>query len=98
MEFLTTFTLSIPEDIPSKTVEDLEAREAERARELGESGHLLRLWALPGESRALGLWEARDVAEMDEILESLPLAGWLMVETTPLSPHPNDPARVQSEH
>jgi muconolactone delta-isomerase len=47
---------------------------------------------LPGESRALGLWRARDLAEMRAILQSLPLDAWMMVQTTPLTPHPSDPA------
>jgi len=91
-EFLTTFTISVPEDTPSRTVHDTEAREARRAKELAGQGHLLRLWKLPGESRALGLWNARDPAEMQAILKSLPLDPWMTVETTPLTRHPSDPA------
>ncbi len=29
------------------------------------------------------------------ILESLPLSGWMTIETTPLSPHPDDPIRLR---
>jgi muconolactone delta-isomerase len=67
------------------------AREARRTRQLAEQGHLLRLWALPEEGRALGLWRASGESEMQEILGSLPLAGWLTVETLALSRHPSDP-------
>ena len=38
---------------------DIEAREAERAKELTGQGHLLRLWKLPDQPSALGLWNAR---------------------------------------
>src|SRR5215469_11693313 len=55
-EFLTTFSVSVPEGTPLQTVGDTEAREAERARELARQGHLVRLWRLAGERRALGLW------------------------------------------
>src|SRR5690348_17312854 len=41
---------------------------------------------------ALGLWRARDAAEMQAIMESLPLYPWMTVGTTPLTPHPSDPA------
>jgi muconolactone delta-isomerase len=95
MEFLTTFTVTIPDGTPSPTVDDIEAREAQRAYELAEQGHLLRLWMLPGAarmSRALGLWRAQDAAEMRAMLASLPLDVWMTVETTPLSQHPNDPS------
>ena len=77
-------------------MDDTEAREARRAKELAGQGHLLRLWRLPGESRALGLWDARDPDEMQAILKSLPLDPWMRVETTPLSRHPGDPAMIIS--
>jgi len=95
-EFLTAFTIAVPEGTAEKTVTDTNAREANRALELAEQGHLLRLWMLPGEERALGLWRAHDVAELQALLASLPLYRWMTVETTPLSQHPNDPALVQA--
>jgi len=95
-EFLTTFTVTIPEGTPARTVEDTKAREAERAYELAGQGHLLRLWALPGEERSLGLWRAQDAAGMQAILESLPLDAWMTVQTTPLARHPSDPATAKT--
>jgi muconolactone delta-isomerase len=90
-EFLTTFTISIPEGAPGRAVEETEAREARRAEELADQGHLERLWALPGQGRALGLWQAQDAAEMEAIVKSLPLDAWMTTQITPLSPHPSDP-------
>jgi muconolactone delta-isomerase len=95
VEFLTSFTITIPEGTPEPTVRDTKAREAQRAHELVQQGHLRRLWtppAEPGEWRTLGLWRAGDAAEMEAILESLPLYGWMTVQTTPLAEHPSDPA------
>src|SRR5260221_6050626 len=57
-EFLTTFTLTVPAKVPKQAEEKARTQEAERAHELAMEGHLLRLWTLPGESRALGLWRA----------------------------------------
>jgi|SRR5271169_2239822 muconolactone delta-isomerase len=91
-EFLTTFTITIPAGTPGQVVEDAEASEAERAKELAGQGHLLRLWELPGAGRALGLWRAQDPAEMQAIVASLPLDPWMATEITPLTPHPSDPA------
>src|SRR6266702_1193330 len=93
-EFLTTFTISVPEGTPAQVVDDTEAREARRAKELAGQGHLLRLWRLPGRSRALGLWNAGSPAEMQAILRSLPMDPWMTVETAPLSRHPSDPAMI----
>ena len=88
---VTTFTAGVPEGTPAETVQDTEAREAARAKELAGQEHLLRLWRLPGEGRALGLWRAGDATELQTILKSLPLDAWMTEETTPLTPHPSDP-------
>jgi muconolactone delta-isomerase len=90
-EFLTTFTDAIPPGTPVRAVDDVRELEAKRARELAEQGHLVRLWVLPGQGRALGLWQARDALEMQAILESLPQYPWLTVQTVPLTEHPSDP-------
>jgi len=90
-EFLVTFTLAVPPGTAAQTVEDTKAREAQAAHALAGQGHLLRLWTLP-DGRALGLYQARDAAAMQAILDALPLALWMTAATTPLSPHPSDPA------
>ena len=93
-EFLTMLTLTVPEGTPDQAVDDLKAREAVRARQLGEEGRLIRLWTPPSEPaqwRTLGLWSASDSARLTATLESLPLHVWMTVEATPLTPHPNDP-------
>ncbi|MGO8861105.1 MAG: muconolactone Delta-isomerase family protein [Acidimicrobiales bacterium] len=91
-EFLTTFTVAVPADTAPDTVDATTQREADRARELAAQGYLVRLWTLPGQSRALGLWQAPDSAGMNGILASLPLSRWVSVQTTPLTRHPSDPA------
>ena len=93
-EFLVTFTLAVPPGTAAEAVEDTEAREAQAAHELAGQGHLLRLWALPGDGRTLGLYQARDAVQMQAILQALPLAPWMTVDTTPLSPHPSDPGII----
>jgi muconolactone delta-isomerase len=91
-EFLTTFTISIPDGTPAQAVEDAKAAEAQRAKELARQGYLERLWVLPGAGRALGLWRARDGDQMQAIVKSLPLDRWMTTQTTPLTSHPSDPA------
>ena len=97
-EFLTEFTVMIPTGGPDDAFLDAMAGEATRTRELAMQGSLLRLWALSAEpqtAHAYGLWRAEDADEMHEILETLPLDPWMTVRTTPLSPHPNDPALAE---
>jgi muconolactone delta-isomerase len=96
-EFLTTFEVTFPDSASEQEVADIQAREADRTRELAVQGHLVRLWMLPptpGSWHALGLWRAEDDAEMQALLESLPMDKWMTVQTTPLTEHPNDPART----
>jgi muconolactone delta-isomerase len=93
-EFLVTFTLAVPPGTPAQAVEDTKAREAQTAHDLAMQGHLLRLWALPGSGRTLGLYQARDADQMEAILHALPLAPWMTVDTTPLSAHPSDPGII----
>jgi muconolactone delta-isomerase len=95
-EFLATFTITIPDGTPRQAVEDAEAGEAARARELAGQGHLERLWILPGQGRALGVYRARDSAEIEAIVKSLPLDPWLTTKITPLTRHPSDPATAST--
>jgi muconolactone delta-isomerase len=95
-EFLTTF--AVRPQISSATLEGGMAREAQRTRELAEEGRLIRLWTLPGHGRNLGHWQAPDNQAMQFILQSLPMANWLRIDTVQLTPHPSDPAtRVRRE-
>jgi muconolactone D-isomerase len=75
----------------------MRTREAARSRELAAQGRLLRLWRpplQPGEWRTLGLFAAVDGAQLETVLDSMPLRVWRTDEVTPLSPHPSDPART----
>jgi muconolactone delta-isomerase len=95
-EFLVTFTLAVPPGTPARTVQDAKAHEAQVAHDLVDRGHLIRLWALPGAGRTLGLYQAGDASQLEAILASLPLAQWMTVNTTPLSRHPSDPATIHA--
>lgn len=97
-EFFTSFTVAFPEGTPDQVRDDAFAGEARRARELGAEGHLLRLWRLPpGGPGALGLWRAKDAAEMARIIKTLPLDPWMTTDVTPLTPHPSDPLTAGRE-
>jgi muconolactone D-isomerase len=94
VEYLVSMTTRVPDGTSDQEVEDIRTREAVRAHELAEQGHLLRLWRpplQPGEWRTLGLYSADDAEQLEEVLASMPLRVWRTDDVTPLSPHPNDP-------
>jgi len=91
-EYLTFFSIVVPDGVTAQQVSEAEVREADQAREWAAKGRLRRLWGLPGEGRSLGLWQADSPAEMAAMVASLPLDPWMTTETIPLTPHPSDPA------
>jgi len=95
MEFLVEFDLRIPQETPESKVTRRYSAEAAASAELAREGHLVRLWRPPvgrGERKALGLYRADSRAQLDALLDALPLSGWMQTTITPLEPHPNDPA------
>jgi muconolactone D-isomerase len=95
MEYLVEFLIDIPLGTPSTDVDRLSQAEADRVDTLAREGHALRVWRpLPddGRWRATGLYRAGDDAELNAILESLPLFPWMTISVRALAPHPNDPA------
>jgi len=96
MEFLVQFELEIPDGVAEFEVEDLARAEAAAAEMLADNGHLVRLWQASigtGRRTVLGLYSAGSKAELDGLLEALPLYEWMRTSITPLVQHPNDPAR-----
>jgi muconolactone D-isomerase len=97
MEYLTDLVTTVPGGTSPVKVDELKAAEAVRAAELAKAGHLVRLWRPPlepGEWRSIGLFRAADEAELQQVLDSLPLHIWMKVTITPLTPHPNDPEYI----
>jgi muconolactone D-isomerase len=94
MEYLVDFTLEIPDGTRATDVDQRTQAEADRVDALAKEGHVLRIWRpLPEDGwRAIGLYRADDEAELNAILESLPLYAWMTIEVQALATHPNDPA------
>jgi muconolactone delta-isomerase len=96
MEFLVDMVTTVPDGTTAETVADTKRREAARVAELAAQGRILRLWKppeAPGEWRTLGLYDAADEDELQQVLASMPLHKWMAVTITPFTPHPSDPGR-----
>ncbi|WP_020111335.1 muconolactone Delta-isomerase family protein [Rhodococcus sp. 114MFTsu3.1] len=92
-EFLVTIDFTVPTDMGEPDLDALRRAEAQRASELSESGHLVRLWRIPGRWANWGLWRAANRTELDEILASLPLFPLATIAVYATETHPNDPLR-----
>jgi muconolactone D-isomerase len=94
-EFLVEFEPEVPDGTPEAEVEQRTRAEESAAARLVDQGHLLRLWhrsAVPDDKTIIGIYAADSEAELDSLMQALPLADWMQIKITPLAPHPNDPA------
>jgi muconolactone D-isomerase len=100
MEFLVRFELDIPDGVADSEVEGRGRAEAAAAETLSEEGHLVRLWQVSAgtaPAAVLGLYRARNKAELDALLGALPMYEWMEISITPLVQHPNDPGESPSD-
>jgi muconolactone delta-isomerase len=96
VEFLVEFEIEVPEGVAIPDLHDREGEAELAAQGLADEGHLVRLWIVPNGldgDKILGLYRTKDVNELDDILDNLPLHEWVNVVITRLEAHPNDPYR-----
>lgn len=81
----------LPDELDDDSHSDLVDAELQRAAELTVSGNLLRMWRVPGRRENWGIWTARDVTHLHEILTSLPFWPYMDLDVQPLARHAVDP-------
>ena len=91
MLFLVRIAIDCPREASEEERSLLVDRESARARELADSGHLVRLWRTEGGWGNVGLWAATDASELRTLLCSLPLHRWMRIDIERLLEHPSDP-------
>ena len=104
MEYLIDFLITFPADMPAERRTELLTAEADAVAELAERGHALRVWrpletadAEAGDDpplHVIGLYVAADDAELEALLDDLPLAPWIAYSYTPMEPAGSDPGRT----
>jgi muconolactone D-isomerase len=87
--------------MPQEQRTELLTAEADAVAALAERGHALRVWAPvePADAtdpplHVIGLYVAADNAELEALLDDLPLAPWIAYSYTPLKPAASDPGRA----
>lgn len=96
-EYLVNIRIDIPLDTPSSRIEELVVTERAMAAELAQSGHLVRMWRVPGRRENWGLWRADSVTELHEILSALPVWPYMDLDVHSLAEHPVDPANREKD-
>ena len=85
--------IEVPAEMEPARLAALIQEEKDRAGVLAAAGHLIRLWRPAGPGwRNVGLWCAEDEAALQSVMETLPLAPWMIRTVRALGPHPSDPA------
>lgn len=92
VEFLVRMHTAIPPEMAPEELAELRQAERRRAMELRGAGLLVRLWRVPGQHAAIGLWEAPDATALHEALSSLPQFRWMELHVEPLATHPQEQA------
>jgi muconolactone D-isomerase len=74
--------------------DELVRAETSRGKELIASGHVKRIWRVPGRWSNISLYDVRDATELHALLQSLPLWPWLDISAEALAQHPLEAAPV----
>ncbi len=88
MEFLVRIETRLPPELEEHERAALLRREAERGRQLRESGVLRQIWRIPGQLANVGIWSTPTANELHDALTSLPVWRHAEISVTALSDHP----------
>ncbi len=88
MLFQVDMTVRIPRDVGDEELKKLSEQEHQRAKELQLQRKWLHLWRVAGKYVNLSIFDVESPTELHEILNSLPLYGFMEVEVTALCHHP----------
>jgi muconolactone D-isomerase len=95
VEFLVNIKIKWSEGMDPKRKDAIVKEEQAHAAELAKSGHLVRMWRVPGRTENWGLWRAGDATQLHSIIAGLPVFPWMDVTVHALAVHPVDPLRAE---
>jgi muconolactone D-isomerase len=86
--FHVVMNVSVPFDLDSEKLSELNDREHERAQDVQNQGKWPHLWRVAGKFANISVFDVDSPAELHEILSSLPLYPLMDIEVTALCHHP----------
>jgi muconolactone D-isomerase len=88
MLFHVQIDVRIPHDVDPEKLQELSAKEHQRAKELQLQRKWVHLWRVAGKYSNISIFDVESPGELHEILNSLPLYPFMQVEIAALCHHP----------
>jgi muconolactone D-isomerase len=88
MLFHVRMDVRIPHDVNPERLAELNSTEHERAKELQLQRKWTHLWRVAGKYANVSIFDVESPAELDDILNSLPLYPFMEIEVAALCHHP----------
>jgi muconolactone D-isomerase len=89
MLFHVRMDVNLPTNMSIEAANEIKAREKTYSQELQRSGKWRHIWRVAGEYANHSILDAKDNAELHEILSGLPLFPYMKISVTPLCRHPS---------
>ncbi|MDH2346150.1 MULTISPECIES: muconolactone Delta-isomerase [unclassified Bradyrhizobium] len=89
MMFQVRMDVNMPTDMPADAANEIRVREKAYSQELQRSGKWRHIWRITGEYANYSIFDAKDNAELHELLIGLPLFPYMRISVTPLCRHPS---------
>lgn len=89
MLFQVRMDVNLPQDLPEAVAAEIKAKEKAYSQDLQRQGKWRHIWRVAGEYANYSIIDAKDNAELHDILTGLPLFPYMKIAVTPLCRHPS---------
>jgi muconolactone D-isomerase len=89
MLYCVEMDVNVPFGFDKDELEELKAKEKDRAEVLQRAGKWRHLWRVAGRYANISVFDVADHDELHAIISSLPLFPLMQIDVTPLARHPS---------
>jgi len=89
MLFKVEMVVRLPQDMPAQQAAELKLRERELAQELQRRRVWRHLWRIAGQYANISIFDVEDIAQLHDVLTSLPLFPFMEIKVEALCRHPS---------